>query len=203
MSSCSEIINDIALTGWSVTRNFLPEEAFNGLTEEINILWREGEFRKAGVGRGENLKLRPEIRTDHVHWLDPENLPPSVKPYWDKIEILRNELNENLFLGLQSFEGHFAAYSPGSYYKKHLDQFKDVKYRIISCILYLNKLWDENSGGQLRIYEDETSERFTDIYPHPNTFVCFRSDTVYHEVLPTTKQRYSLTGWLRRRELLP
>jgi SM-20-related protein len=31
--------------------------------------------------------------------------------------------------------------------------------------------------------------------PEAGRLVCFRSDLIEHEVLPATRERYSLTGW--------
>jgi SM-20-related protein len=35
-----------------------------------------------------------------------------------------------------------------------------------------------------------------DILPLAGRLVCFRSDQIEHEVLPATRERLSLTGWL-------
>lgn len=196
----SLIIDGIADKGWSVTENFLPLSLAENLNKEIKDLWKEGDFKEAGIGRGENLELKPEIRTDRIHWLNWENLGPASGEYWNIICLLKESLNRNFFLNLVSFEAHFAAYPPDSFYKKHLDQFKGIRHRMISCILYLNEKWEESNGGQLRIYADKNSASYIEVIPRLNTFVCFRSDTTYHEVLPTNKQRYSLTGWLRVRD---
>ncbi len=193
--SISKITDEIADKGWSITPDFFPEDYTRALFQESKALWNEGEFRKAGVGVGKNLQVRPEIRSDNVLWLNPDELSANQQAYWDTIDILRKSINESFYLNLSKFEAHFAVYQPGSFYKKHLDQFKDVKYRLISCILYLNFDWKAHYGGQLRIYQDDT---FTDFTPSAGTFACFRSDTIYHEVLSCSKTRYSLTGWLRR-----
>src|SRR5690606_23077857 len=105
-------------------------------------------------------------------------------------------------LGLKSFEAHLAKYPPGSFYKRHIDQFQQVSYRIISCILYLNADWREGDGGELRIFlpDGKRGEKQIDIVPKAGTLVCFKSDEIPHEVLPTHKERYSFTGWMRNIE---
>ena len=137
-------------------------------------------------------------------WIDSGGLTLIQKEYWDTIEKLRLSLNKELFLGLKNFEAHFALYLPGTFYKKHLDRFAKVKHRTISCVLYLKQGWEEKFGSQLRIYEsdEEGKEKFTDIIPEGGTFVCFRSDTIYHEVLPGEKERFSLTGWLKKEQVM-
>ncbi|HMX26231.1 MAG TPA: 2OG-Fe(II) oxygenase, partial [Blastocatellia bacterium] len=68
----------------------------------------------------------------------------------------------------------------------------------ISCTLYLNDNWQAEAGGQLRLYLPEGS---VDVLPEAGTCALFRSDIFFHEVLPATKTRFSLTGWFRRRSL--
>jgi SM-20-related protein len=38
-----------------------------------------------------------------------------------------------------------------------------------------------------------------DIKPRPGCVVLFLSDEVEHEVLPATRDRWSIAGWFRRR----
>lgn len=98
-------------------------------------------------------------------FLDSDNLTLIRKEHWDTIEKLRIYLNRELFPGLKNFEAHFVLYFPGAFYKKHLDRFAKVKYKTISCVLYLNQEWVEKFGSQLRIYEsdEKENEKFTDI----------------------------------------
>lgn len=193
-----KIIDDIAEKGWALVDNFLSDEQVKNILQEQVELFREGAFRKAGIGKGENFQVRPEIRGDHVMWIDTKEASDHVNVYLNKIEALRQKINEEFYIGLKSFECHFATYPPESFYKKHLDQFKQVKYRILTCILYLNQQWTYKDGGLLRIYKDgENESDYIDIVPKAGTFVCFKSAEIYHEVLPTSRQRYSITGWLR------
>jgi SM-20-related protein len=37
------------------------------------------------------------------------------------------------------------------------------------------------------------------IKPRMGTMVCFMAEDFWHEVLPATKQRASITGWFRQR----
>lgn len=195
------IVDDLVEKGWSVCEQFFPDDYLRELAAEARQSWDSGDFREAGVGRGGELQVRPEIRSDFVTWLDPENLTPLQKTYWNTLDELRAHINRELFLGLRSFEGHFAVYPAGSFYKKHLDQFRATKHRLISCLLYLNFDWQETDGGQLRIYEQsESEETFQDIIPMAGTFACFRSEMIFHEVLPAAKERFSLTGWLRKED---
>ena len=84
-------------------------------------------------------------------------------------------------------------YPIGSFYKRHLDQFKKDDHRKLSVICYLNENWREDEGGQLRVYFPAETK---DFFPTAGRLVCFRSDLLEHEVLPATRERLSLTGWL-------
>lgn len=192
-----QIINELCEKSWTMVDNFLPSELIESLNQELTEEYENGEFRQAGIGRkGVNWQLRPEVRSDYVKWLEIDNLTVSQQNYFNTIEELRKNINENLFLSLNFFESHFAVYPHNSFYKKHLDNHAGSNKRYISCILYLNKDWKEEDNGKLRIYQEDD---FTDILPIYNRFVCMRSDVVWHEVLPTQNQRHrkSITGWLR------
>lgn len=201
MSNFSSMIDALAQVGWTVCRDFLPGDQVRGLREECLGLWEAARFHRAGVGHAGALQVRAEIRRDLVLWLDPDALSPLQMHYWNRVHQLREELNREFFLSLREFEAHFAVYPLGAFYKRHLDQFRDAQNRLITCILYLNPGWQVEDGGQLRIYHPGKTEedKFTDVIPEAGTFVCFRSDLIYHEVLPARRERLSITGWLRRR----
>jgi SM-20-related protein len=195
----SQIAEDLATTGWSVSPGFLDELAIDALIETEKRLWEDEAFRQAGIGAGGQHAVRPEIRSDRILWLDDADLPEAVRPYRARIDALSAALNETLYLGLRGFEAHFAVYPPGACYRPHLDQFKTVQHRMISCLLYLNRGWAQEDGGQLRIYPpDAPNNVYVDVWPEAGTFVCFRSDRIVHEVLPARRHRFSLTGWLHR-----
>ena len=192
------IIDALASNGWIIIPDFLPKNYLKNLAEEASSAWESGDFSRAGVGQGDQLKVRTEIRSDFIHWLEPENLTALQREYWQLLDDLRLEINRHLYLGLWSFEGHFAVYPAGSFYKKHIDQFQTTRHRMVSCLLYLNENWQPEDGGQLRIFYPGSEERFIEVLPTFGTFVCFRSDTIVHEVLPAKRERFSLTGWLRK-----
>jgi len=194
-------VGELAERGWTVVEDFLPADVIAALRAEAARFADEQRFKEAGVGRGSAQAVRETVRGDRIYWLDPETLTPAQALYWEAIEAVRAALNQGLFLSLVSFEAHYAIYPPGAYYKKHVDRFKSADERMISSTLYLNADWHEEAGGQLRLYDEAGSQ--TDVLPRAGVFVLFRSDTVPHEVLPAHRERCSLTGWFRRRSLLP
>ncbi len=181
---------------WAIIHNFLPADIVAQLAAESQAMRENNDMHAAGIGQGAMHVLREDVRGDKVHWLD-EGAATSVQThYWQKMAQLRDSLNEELFLSLVSLEAHYAVYAPGAFYHKHLDRFAHANERIISCSFYLNADWPAEYGGHLRLYIEGGH---VDILPTAGTMVIFRSDTVYHEVLPATHDRYSLTGWFKRR----
>jgi SM-20-related protein len=193
------ISQEIYSNSYVVVDNFVDEAFRKALLKEQTDLLNQGQFKKAAVGKGDQKQVRSEIRSDEVLWMDPTALSPLQAIFWEKIEELKQVLNRRCFLGLKSFEGHFARYPIGSFYKRHLDQFHAVPHRIVTVILYLNESWTEADGGQLRMYfpQEDGSERVEDVLPLGGRLVVFLSEEIPHEVLPTHKERISITGWLR------
>lgn len=202
MNSVSTLLDYLAEHGWAVTSELFSPEAIAALVQEVRALWAGAAFKTAGVGRGEAFQVRADIRSDHILWLNDEQHTAPQQEYRQTLETLRHELNAQLFAGVQDFEAHYAVYPPGAFYQKHLDRFSTADARMISCSLYLNPHWESKDGGALRLYENNTDVS-AEIYPQAGTFVIFRSDTIYHEVLPATRERFSLTGWFKRRSLEP
>ncbi|MEK0442099.1 MAG: hypothetical protein RL403_1077 [Bacteroidota bacterium] len=193
------ISQEIYSNSYVVVDNFVDQAFRKELLKEQTDLLNQGQFKKAAVGKGDQKQVRSEIRSDEVLWMDPTALSPLQAIFWEKIEELKQVLNRRCFLGLKSFEGHFARYPIGSFYKRHLDQFHAVPHRIVTVILYLNESWTEADGGQLRMYfpQADGSERVEDVLPLGGRLVVFLSEEIPHEVLPTQKERISITGWLR------
>jgi SM-20-related protein len=105
-----------------------------------------------------------------------------------------------LYLGLFNFEGHLARYPAGAFYRRHLDQFRGVELRALTCILYLNPDWQPADGGILRIFTDPgRPEHAEEVAPRGGTLVTFLSARFEHEVRPAARERLSLTGWFKRR----
>ncbi len=183
--------------GWADAPGFLPPDAVGRLAEETRARWRRGGFRPAGVGRGDSLRVRPEIRDDQVCWIDAARPTRAQARYLAAMEVLRRALNQGLWLGLFGFEAHLTVYPPGARYQRHLDRFAGASHRAVSAVLYLNETWDPADGGALRLYLDERDQR--DLAPLGGRLVLFRSERFEHEVLPAARERVSATGWFTRR----
>ena len=196
-----QLLKAMECHGWANIPAYLGPLAFCGLRNECQAAWENGEFHRAGVGRGEGLKIRQEIRGDEVMWLDPELESIEQRSYFVAMEGLRLAMNQRFFLGLNDFEGHFAIYPVGAFYKPHLDRHSGTTNRIVTVILYLNPDWQPGDGGELRLWT-KSGDREGDsilIEPRMGTLVSFMSGEFWHEVMPANKSRMSITGWLRQR----
>ncbi|MFT4523749.1 MAG: SM-20-related protein [Bacteroidia bacterium] len=156
----------------------------------------EDDFAKAGIGANGNRIIQSEIRGDFVYWLN-STVDVELEVYFSFMEALSKNIKERCFISLTGNELHLALYPPGSFYKKHLDQFKHRNNRQISVIFYMNDLWETGDGGELCIYQAGKNDVL--IEPKANRCVVFKSDCLEHAVLKTQKDRYSITGWLLRK----
>jgi SM-20-related protein len=197
---CAAIAQTLGEVGWSVTEAFLSPLLVSELAAEARALWQSDGFRLAGTGRGDDFRIDPAVRTDRVRWLDLGELTGAQHVYLTRLEELRLAINRQLLLGLFELEAHLAVYPPGSFYRKHLDQFRGIGQRVVTTILYLNDDWTEADGGQLRIYNDpEDQSRCEEVLPVGGRLVTFLSAHFLHEVLPARRDRLSITGWFKKR----
>jgi SM-20-related protein len=196
-----EMLNAMDQFGWASMPGCLDEADSMRLQMECTAAHDRGEFRRAGVGRGMNLEVRDDTRRDQVMWLQTDVASVEQIVYLAKLELLRLALNQRFFLGLFDFEGHFAIYPEGAFYKAHLDRHSDTSDRIVTTILYLNPNWQPGDGGELKLWTTagDKAGAFVLIEPRMGTLVCFMAGDFWHEVLPAKKTRMSITGWFRQR----
>ena len=193
------IIEGILADGYGVVDNFLSADEVTALTKRLYERRASGQFRPAGIGN-QNVAVENTIRGDEILWLDESTATPDEASFLQRIGEFVEYVNQTCYLGLRGYEFHYALYTPGTFYKRHLDQFRSDSRRKLSVICYLNTDWQEADGGQLAIYvpdADETIERQITISPLGGRLVCFESGRLEHEVLPATRERLSVTGWLK------
>lgn len=190
------ILDDLASQRWSVQPLALPAGLTAELAAECRRRHAAGSLARASVGRGSGQLIDDGIRGDHIQWLVPGESAVTDR-YLGVLDALRERLNRELFLGLEDYECHFALYPPGSFYRRHLDRFRDDDRRTVTTVFYLNDDWQAQHGGALRIELPDGEER--DVLPAAGTLVVFMSGDFPHEVLPASRERLSLTGWYRRR----
>lgn len=183
----------LAQQNYLIIDNYFTPEQLTIAHHFFDQKQKEDAFQKAAIGASANKKVINEIRGDYTYWLERER-DLSLDSVFDVFDEVKSLLNRLMFLSLAGYEFHLAHYPKGSFYKKHLDQFDSRNNRMISMIIYLNKNWSTNDGGELRIYPE--GEESVDIAPLENRCVIFRSDILFHEVLVSNTSRKSITGWM-------
>ncbi len=189
----NSIADNLAEHGYAVIDQFLSQDEVDQILAVDAFQKGYEQLKKAAIGKNTDHQINEAIRGDYIQWLDKDSAPEPAKVYLNRLNDLTQFLREALFLSLKDYEVHFTVYPIGSYYKRHLDQFKKDDHRRLSVICYLNKDWKEEHGGQLRMHLDQGP---MNVLPVAGRLVCFRSDQIEHEVLPATRERLSLTGWV-------
>jgi SM-20-related protein len=191
------IVDAIGSRGYAVTPDFLPAPRIDALRAQLLLHDRAGALVPASVGRGARRATRGDIRGDRIRWIDAQAPAPAERALLEALDALRVALNRELQLGVFEHEAHYALYPPGEGYARHIDRFRDDDARVLSLVLYLNEQWSAEEGGALRLATPEGDH--VDVWPHAGTLVTFLSERFPHEVLPATRERMSIAGWLRRR----
>jgi SM-20-related protein len=183
-----------------VVPDFLAREPVTALRDEGARRRAAGEFHAATVGRAGREEHDASIRGDSICWLGVDTSTPPEGALIAQLYALCVALNGALFLGITEVEAHYACYPPGAGYLRHVDRFRDDAARVISLVLYLNDDWRDGDGGELRIYATrDAAEPACELAPRGGTLVAMRSEAIAHEVLPSSAERWSIAGWLRRR----
>lgn len=187
----------LAERNWVCCPDFLPQDHVAALRREAEALRGNGRFHPAGIGHVAERHV--DIRGDDILWVE-EQTPLAQALQQQELARLKDAINSTLYLGLHDFEGHYAAYPSGAGYARHVDRFRGDGRRVLSVVLYLNDAWEPEDGGELCLYADETArDPALRVSPQGGMLICFLSEYVPHEVLPTRRTRWSLSGWFRRR----
>ncbi|MGB6269206.1 MAG: 2OG-Fe(II) oxygenase [Olleya sp.] len=196
-----QMISDIATQKFSIVDDFFNEEEVAILRTSLLQKHEEDAFKKAAIGNKFDEVIIKTIRGDVILWIDETTANPAELLFFKKINTLVDYLNKTCFLGILYKEFHYALYPKGTFYKRHLDTFKNDDRRKLSFVCYLNhEDWQPENGGELVLYLDnngQETERV--IYPFPGRVVIFESQILEHEVKPVQTKRLSITGWLKTR----
>lgn len=184
---------------WAVAADAIPPALAEALFAQIREMTPD-DFSAAGIGRSQAHIFNSFVRRDQISWIEGSN--DAEKAWLAFCYRLQCYLNRSLFMGLFSFESHFAHYAPGAFYKKHKDTFRPDHTergarRVLSLVAYLNPGWQSADGGELLIYDEHSQEPVRKVQPTYGTLVLFLSDQVPHEVAAAKRDRYSIAGWFR------
>jgi SM-20-related protein len=226
MTSLSEeSLRYLANNSFVVVEDFLTKALQERLRIDMMELRSHKKFQVAKIGRDgmiqdDNTPFR-DIRYSETCFIgrtkEPEDTSAPRRELYQILDQVKSVLNTNETVR----NGHFTSSIPeldfemeelmyvyyplGGYYRRHRDaELKSVSNcRRYSFLIYLNKDWTPNDGGELRIHRDSGGDsiplgelpNFLDIQPKSGTLVIFRSDMCPHEVLDTYKERLAVVGW--------
>lgn len=177
-----------------IAENFLSDALSAHLKDNLNSLYTEKLLLSAGTGNDTNVAHNKSVRGDVIYWLDRRHNNQYENEFFDLMDAFVSHLNNTCYTGITGYEFHYALYETGSFYKKHLDQFRTNDSRKYSMINYLNTDWQEEDGGELCVHHKDSLQN---ISPDNGKSVFFKSSELEHEVLVTNKPRMSITGWLK------
>ena len=177
-----------------MAEHFLTDQLATDLTSNLIALFAGQNFHAAGIGNDLVQSYDNLIRKDQIYWLDRSHNDVHENSFFNMMDQFVLLLNQTCYTGITGYEFHYTRYETGSFYKKHLDQFKNNKSRAFSMIMYLNADWQPADGGELCIHHEDHLQTVT---PLSGKCVFFKSDELMHEVLCTNAVRMSITGWLK------
>lgn len=188
------IAQQLTIKGYSINPFALPADLTGAMYQQVCTM-EKAQFSAAGIGRTTEHTRNSFIRRDEICWITGDSVAGQRWLNW--ASELQSYLNRRLFLGLFSFESHFAIYGENDFYKRHVDAFKGQANRVLSLVVYLNPHWNTEDGGELVLYENDSDMEGIRILPGFGTIVAFLSEEFPHEVLPARRNRYSIAGWFR------
>lgn len=190
----NQLIDSFIADKIGIVAQFLTNELCLHLKENLHVLIAQNLLKQAGTGNELLITKDLLIRSDKIYWLDRTHNNIFENAFLDQIDLLVTHLNSTCYTGITGYEFHYALYEKGSFYLKHLDQFKNNNSRKYSMICYLNESWQIGDGGELCIHHEN---HLQNIMPTNGKAVFFQSNIIEHEVLLCHKPRMSITGWLK------
>jgi SM-20-related protein len=188
------LINSFIDNEVGIADNFLSEALAQHLKTNLANLYTEKLMLAAGTGNDAIAVQNKLFRNDVIYWLDRKHNNTHENDFFDLMDSFIAYLNSTCYTGITGYEFHYTLYEAGSFYKKHIDQFRNNTSRKYSMIMYLNADWHQDDGGELCIHHNDSLQK---ISPVNGKTVFFKSCELAHEVLLTHKPRMSITGWLK------
>jgi SM-20-related protein len=188
------MIDDYLENQIGISHQILSDSLSLNLTKNLEKLFKDEKLINAKIGNSQNANLNALIRKDKIFWLDRIHENQAENDFFDIMDKLVIYLNQTCYTGITNYEFHYALYEPGSFYKKHVDQFNNNSSRQFTIIFYLNIDWKKSDGGELCVYVNNEAQL---ISPNNGKSVFFKSNQLEHEVLISHAKRMSITGWFK------
>ncbi len=189
-----DIVNSFIENKVGLSDRFLNDALADLLRKNLLSLNTDKQLLAAGIGNQDKLTTDRSNRGDKIYWLDRSHENESENHFFDLMDEFVSYLNSSCYTGITGYEFHYALYEKGTFYKRHLDQFKDDTGRAFTMIMYLNLDWKKEDGGSLSIFHENSEQT---INPLNGSCVFFKSSDLEHEVLTCNQPRLSITGWLK------
>ena len=190
----NKLVDSFLENNVGIADQFLSESLANKLKDNLTALYKKNMFLPAGTGNDKQINHDRLVRSDVIYWLDRRHKDAVENEFFDLIDDFVSYLNRTCYTGITGYEFHYTMYDQGSFYKKHLDQFRNNDSRKYSMIMYLNSNWKKEDGGELCIHHED---HLQNIEPTNRKSVFFRSNEIEHEVLLSNKPRLGLAGWFK------
>src|SRR5688572_12002365 len=126
-----------------IVENFLNPSMASALKNNLEVLYRNAGLLHAGTGNDANVQHDQKMRGDKIYWLDRSHHDQPENDFFDLMDNFVLYLNSTCYTGITGYAFHYTMYEQGSFYKKHLDQFRNNKSRAYSIIMYLNTDWQQ------------------------------------------------------------
>lgn len=168
--------------------------------EECDMIIQEGElseFKKAGLGYGDNSHTNLAYRDTDIVWIEPK-----PETYWlfDRMNDICARINFDKFqMQIEKFDGfQYSKYTVDGHFDWHTDVIPEPRYnkhfRKITLILMLSDETDYE-GGELEICTGGNFETAQSMKLKRGDIVAMYSFTP-HKVAPVTKgNRMTLVTW--------
>ncbi|MCB9034484.1 MAG: 2OG-Fe(II) oxygenase [Chitinophagales bacterium] len=190
-----QMIQSLIDNEYAISNHFITTETALALKNNLLQRYQQDKMHPAGIGKNFDYAKNTKVRGDVISWIEDNTSNQTEQILFEQINSFIQYLNQTCYTNINSYEFHYAFYEKGSFYKKHLDQFRADRARQFSLVIYLNDDWTTEDEGNLQLY---LPNKTISILPFAGTAVLFKSDKIEHEVLPsTTKNRLSIAGWLK------
>lgn len=190
-----KLIDSFITNKIGIADGFLTPGLAGKLKANLSRLYATDQLGHAGTGNAVEVAHNKTVRGDMICWLDRAHGNADENEFLDIMDSFVLYLNNTCYTGITGYEFHYALYDTGSFYTRHLDQFRNNDSRQYSMIIYLNEDWTIADGGELCIHHAGHQQH---IAPESGKSIFFKSSELLHEVLLTHKPRMSITGWLKK-----
>jgi SM-20-related protein len=145
-ASFDTLINSFINNKVGIAENFLSESLALRLKENLLTQFSEDLFHSAGTGNETVIVQDKRFRSDKIFWLDRIHTNCHEIAFFELMDQFVSHLNSTCYTGITGYEFHYTLYEKDSFYKKHLDQFRNNQSRQYSMVVYLNAGWKEADG---------------------------------------------------------